>query len=434
MSARQKPTCAGARFSSPTTTVSAPNLTPAGSPGGRRSSSRCTASPRCSTAKTGPGRSASCTTGTHGSPTDCSPCFAPRAGRSWATTNPTRSVTRVTTRFRSTGSSARFRMSRSKSARICWLTRPARLGGLNAWRARFARLNFCSVRLRDLVRENFEADQRTGTERVTDGDVGGVAAAGNEHPTDARNVVARIERVPSAAEVRLEPAREVHRSVWRRYANVAEIAGAVARRNVHATAKCDRQMREVTADPPAFLEGLRGRFTGTRVLVTESDMLVDEIADRLNPRPAGWKSSEQVPGGLGQMVGFAISATQKKDQRFFGQVLDRMLTGAGGDFVGLAGVSNDSGAGDSDAALGSHDPGAPVSEPVAICGNRHARIGSQKIRNDYIRCARVMDVQVQNHRSGLRTFVNQLVTDSDLHTQALYCPSPARAGSVERNS
>src|SRR3954451_1925229 len=56
---------------------------------------------------------------------------------------------------------------------------------------------------------------------------------------DAGNVVAGIERIPAAAEIDLEPGAEIHRIRLRRNADVAQITGAIARRDVHAATQRD---------------------------------------------------------------------------------------------------------------------------------------------------------------------------------------------------
>ena len=53
-----------------------------------------------------------------------------------------------------------------------------------------------------------EARQCGGTEGVAERDVGGVAATRDQHPADARGVVARVEGMPLPAEEHLEPARQ----------------------------------------------------------------------------------------------------------------------------------------------------------------------------------------------------------------------------------
>src|SRR6202022_1256696 len=109
--------------------------------------------------------------------------------------------------------------------------------------------------------------------------VGGIAALRDQHAADSRLVVAGIERMPAAAEIGLEPAGEIAHRPGLRRADVAEIAGAIARRYVHAAAERDGQMRIVPAHALALVEGLPGRLRGAGVLVAECDVTMDEIAD-----------------------------------------------------------------------------------------------------------------------------------------------------------
>src|SRR5688572_599689 len=81
---------------------------------------------------------------------------------------------------------------------------------------------------RHFVRPYLETGQRVDAEGVADRHVGGVAAAGDQDAALARRVVARIEHVPAAVEPGLEPGREIHGRVGWRFADVAEITGAVA--------------------------------------------------------------------------------------------------------------------------------------------------------------------------------------------------------------
>ena len=54
-----------------------------------------------------------------------------------------------------------------------------------------------------------EAFEEAGAEGGGDGDVGGVTAAGHQDAAAAGSVVARIEGVPGAAEIDLEPGGKV---------------------------------------------------------------------------------------------------------------------------------------------------------------------------------------------------------------------------------
>src|SRR6267378_5882068 len=85
-----------------------------------------------------------------------------------------------------------------------------------------------------LISPDLEAAERIGPERRGYGDVDRITAPCHQHSPDPRHVVAWVEGIPASSEIRLEPSGEVHRTVGRRCAHVAEIAGAVPRRNVHA--------------------------------------------------------------------------------------------------------------------------------------------------------------------------------------------------------
>ena len=88
-----------------------------------------------------------------------------------------------------------------------------------------------------------------------------------------------VERVPFAVEEDLEPGGEIHRRRIGRHADVAEIAVHVARRNVHAAAERDGQMREVAADADPLLMRLRRGAGRARIAVAEGQAVVD-IVDR----------------------------------------------------------------------------------------------------------------------------------------------------------
>lgn len=81
---------------------------------------------------------------------------------------------------------------------------------------------------------HLEADELAWSENMNNRNIRRIAALGDQDTADARRVVACVEGVPATAEVGLEPTCKVAGGVRRRNADVAEIAGAVARWNVHA--------------------------------------------------------------------------------------------------------------------------------------------------------------------------------------------------------
>ena len=90
-----------------------------------------------------------------------------------------------------------------------------------------------------------------------------------------------------ATDIGLEPSAEVHRVGIRWDADITEIAGTIARRNVHAPAQGNREMGEVAADAASLMVRLKGSPGRSGVLVAEGDVLVHEITDRLHAPPPG---------------------------------------------------------------------------------------------------------------------------------------------------
>ena len=106
---------------------------------------------------------------------------------------------------------------------------------------------------------------------------------------------------------------------------------------------------------------------GARVLVAEGDVAVDEVADRLDAAPAGGAGAEQLPGGLGQMVGVAVAAAQEVDQGLVRQVLHRVLHGRGDDRIGGARIVDHR----VGAEAGLRQPGPPAG--CTSCRSRRGR-------------------------------------------------------------
>ena len=113
---------------------------------------------------------------------------------------------------------------------------------------------------------------------------------------DARSIVPGVESIPTGAEIDLEPGAEVHWSGDRRDTDIAEITGAISRRNVHASAKSDGEMRKIAANARALTIDVPSRFGRTGMLVAESDVLVNKIDNRLHASPAGRHGTEPRPG------------------------------------------------------------------------------------------------------------------------------------------
>ena len=200
-----------------------------------------------------------------------------------------------------------------------------------------------------------------------------------------RGVLKRASKMcHCAAQIDLEPAGEIHRRIHRRYADIAQIAGAVARRDIHAAAERDRQMGEVPTHAGALLIGFPGGLGRTRVLVAEGEVVVDEVADRLHASPSGRRCREQAPGDLRQSVRLAITAAEQVQQRLFRQVLHRVLRRVGPDRIGVAGVVDDGMAGKADLPGRRDDPADPIAEQIVIARDRNRWNGDKVVRHHQI--------------------------------------------------
>ena len=77
------------------------------------------------------------------------------------------------------------------------------------------------------------------------------------------------------------------------------------------------------------------------MLIAEGYVIVNEIADRLDPSPACRRLVEQAPGDLGQPIRIAVTASQEKHQSLIGKVLDPMLLRASFDRIRQSAVVED---------------------------------------------------------------------------------------------
>ena len=188
-----------------------------------------------------------------------------------------------------------------------------------------------------------------------------------------------------AADPGLEPRREIAHCVrWRR-SEIAQVTGAVSRRNIHAAAESDGQMRIVAADAGPFVESLKGAAGGSGVLVVECDVVMNVIADGLHARIPWSYMAEELPGSLRQPVGLTVAAAQQEHENFFRQILHGVLPGPEHDFIGPAVVTDDAVGRQANSARGRKHAVALVSERVAVCGNRNRWLGDKAIGNNDVR-------------------------------------------------
>ena len=144
----------------------------------------------------------------------------------------------------------------------------------------------------EFVGDDRELGERALTKSGADRDIGGIAPAGHKDPANSRLIVPRVEGVPARAEIDFKPGAEIHWRRVRRDADIAKVAGAISRRDVHAPTQGNGQMRKIPANTASFLVSLPRCFSWSGVLVSENDVLMNKIYDRLHSRPTRRNGAE----------------------------------------------------------------------------------------------------------------------------------------------
>src|SRR5205814_6118363 len=114
--------------------------------------------------------------------------------------------------------------------------------------------------------------------------------------------------------------------------------GAVARGDVQAPAEGNGEVRKVAANAGLVVVRFQCRTRHARVLVTENDVSMDIVADRLHAAPSRGRLPKKIPGDFGETIGFAVPASEQEEQRFLWQVLHGNLPRARNDPVGCTGI------------------------------------------------------------------------------------------------
>lgn len=172
-------------------------------------------------------------------------------------------------------------------------------------------------------------------------DVRSVTTTAHDNAADAGVVMTSVYCVPPTVEKHFGPAAEIHGIDIDRNPDVAEVAGAVARWNVHAPAERNGEMREVAAYTNAFVHGIGGAAGGACIRITESDFSMHEIANRLHPLRATGHLPELRPGEVGELVAIAIPALKKEQQHIVRKIGYRRHLCMRQRFIRLARVVND---------------------------------------------------------------------------------------------
>ena len=276
--------------------------------------------------------------------------------------------------------------------------------------------------------------QSVGSETVRQRHVGSVAAIGDKDAADTRRIVAWIEDMPVPTEINFDPGGKIHCLIRRWQADVSDVAGAIARRNIEAAAERRGEMCKVAAHALALVIGLVRRPRRARILVAEIHDVVDVIADCLHTRPARRHIAEEAPGFVRQPIGLAIAAGEQELQRLGGKLLDRMLDGSRErPAIPFAGIVDDRIGQNLEMAGRREEAIAPIAETIAIAFERDTRARDDIIRLFEIGCARIMHIEHDDHRRRLREFKIEVATNFDAD-HGTFLRERARAGKTQSKS
>jgi hypothetical protein len=191
--------------------------------------------------------------------------------------------------------------------------------------------------------------------------------------------------------------------------------GTVTRRDIQTATEGNREVGIVATHAHALLECFDGGLGRPGMLVAEGKMGMDEIADCLDARPARGRLPEKGPGGFGEPVRFAVAASEEKHECVSRQIFHGVLHCGRVDPLRQSTVLHERIGGNADVTQRCDDTTAPVAETVAVGGDRSRRAGQDVVRDDEVGDAGEMDVQRQDHGCRLRTLIDQLVSNPDLH-------------------
>jgi len=125
-------------------------------------------------------------------------------------------------------------------------------------------------------------------------------------------------------------------------------------------------MGKVTADAYTLGMPLRGSAVGTGVLVSELQVVMNVVTDRLHALPASIDAGESRPRQIGKFLSVAVAAAQKIRQRLIRQSADNPLLRIGDDCVGLATVADDEVAPDFQQSRRGDEPRAGIAKGIQI--------------------------------------------------------------------
>ena len=137
-----------------------------------------------------------------------------------------------------------------------------------------------------LLGHDLEPGERSGSESGRNGHISRVPPPRDDNPANPRPIVPCIQRIPTSTEENFKPRAEIHRFWIYRHPDIAQIAGAIARRDIHTPTERNGEVSKVPANADALFMGFPRGPIILGVTVAKLDAIVGVLANGLSPRPA----------------------------------------------------------------------------------------------------------------------------------------------------
>jgi hypothetical protein len=217
-------------------------------------------------------------------------------------------------------------------------------------------------------------------------------------------VVARVYRVPTAIEKDFGPGAEIHGVGINRNADVAEIAGAIPRGNVHAPAERYGGMREVAAYANAFVHGIARGAGWARIWILKRIF----ACTKSQIACARWRPPNIIP-----KFDQAKSASLSLSQYLLWS--RNRSTSSGRSAVGVISMSGGVSSGwpeswmtkrleKCDEPRRNLDPCNAIAEMIDVGAHREVGIAVNLVRREQVRITRWMYAELKEHRRLSRAF------------------------------
>ena len=175
-------------------------------------------------------------------------------------------------------------------------------------------------------------------------------------------------------------------------------------------------MREVAANPDLFPISCECGTIGTRLLIIELKMLMDLIANRLNPFPSRACLTKGTAGEMHKLaINLTISAWQKELQDGRRELRDIQLCRLRRVYIELTAVTDDCLAAKAERTGRGIDPPAMVAESVVIFFDMKIWIGRKPLGFNEVGHTRRVDVKQMDHRGRKWEFQRDVITNLNKH-------------------